>query len=84
MALFDVRSGKKISEDFHFDINHDSMTNLLNHDNQIDGHKFIEISKNCKVTKNWLFKQKQVIILYNYKHNKIVKVNADKFVYNDK
>lgn len=63
MALFDVRSGKKISEDFHFDINHDSMTNLVNHDNQIDGHKFIEISKNCKVTKNWLFKQKQVNIL---------------------
>jgi len=63
MALFDIRSGKKISEDFHFDINHDSITNLLNRDNQIEGHKLIEISKNCKVTKNWLFKQKQVIIV---------------------
>lgn len=60
LALFDIRSGKKISEDFHFDINHDSMKNLFNRENEIDGHKYIEVAKNCKVTKNWLFKQKQV------------------------
>ncbi|XP_026816048.1 dedicator of cytokinesis protein 9 isoform X1 [Rhopalosiphum maidis] len=71
MALFDIRAGKKISEDFHFDINHDSMKNLLNHDNQIDGHKFIEISKNCKVTKNWLFKQKQAIMCISKPHSDI-------------
>lgn len=60
LALFDIRSGKKISEDFHFDINHDSVKNVLNCENGIDGHKFIEVAKNCKVTKSWLYKQKQV------------------------
>jgi hypothetical protein len=60
LALFDIRSGKKISEDFHFDINHDSMKNLLNRENEIDDHKYIEVAKNCKVAKDWLFSQKQV------------------------
>lgn len=63
MALFDIRSGKKISEDFHFDINHDSMIHLLNRENEIDGHAFIEVAKNCKVTKEWLYKQKQVNLI---------------------
>jgi len=80
MALFDVRSGKKISEDFHFDINYDSMTNLVNHDNQIDGHKFIEISKNCKVTKNWLFKQKQVIYLSYYVLYIFTQIDISRFI----
>lgn len=65
MALFDLRSGKKISEDFHFNINHDSMTHLLNDKNESDSLQTIEVAKNCNVTKDWLFRQKQVhCILY--------------------
>jgi len=66
LALFDVRSGKKITEDFHFDINHDSVTQLLNHENKNDDQSYIEVAKNCKVTKNWLFKQKQVSFMKLY------------------
>lgn len=64
MALFDVRAGKKISEDFHFDINHDSMTQLINCENSNDINGYVEVAKNCKVTKNWLFKQKQVNLMH--------------------
>lgn len=64
--MFDIRSGKKISEDFHFNINHDSMTHLLNCENENDSLQHIEVAKNCSVTKDWLFKQKQVnFVLYS-------------------
>lgn len=62
LALFDIRSGKKITEDFHFDINHENMINLLSHEN--DFPKFIEVANNLYVAKEWLFKQKQVIFFF--------------------
>ncbi|VVC41311.1 Hypothetical protein CINCED_3A009340 [Cinara cedri] len=71
LALFDIRSGKKISEDFHFDINHDSITNLINCENENDNYNFIELAKNCKVTKKWLYKQKQAIMCISKPHSDI-------------
>lgn len=63
MALFDIRSGKKVSEDFHFDINDDSVRSLLNCENENDKMEKIEIAKNCEVKKEWLYKQKKVIFI---------------------
>lgn len=43
------------------------MTNLLNCENENDAaNKYIDVAKNCKVIKNWLFKQKQVYIILLY------------------
>lgn len=39
------------------------MKNIFNNgENKNDGHEIIEIAKHCEVTKEWLFKQKQVNI----------------------
>lgn len=41
------------------------MTYLLNCENENDSLQNIEVAKNCNVTKDWLFRQKQVnYILY--------------------
>jgi len=65
MALFDIRSGKKITEDFHFNINHQSMIQLFNRENEIVSQKLIEVATDCKVTLDWISKQKQVIKIFN-------------------
>lgn len=39
------------------------MISLLNRENESDNHKYVEVAKNCKVTKEWLYKQKQVNLI---------------------
>lgn len=41
-------------------MNHHSMTEFLSCENKYDANECIEVAKNYKVTKKWLFKQKQV------------------------
>lgn len=42
------------------------MIHLLNCENENDIYKYTDVAKNCKVIKNWLFKQKQVNIYIYY------------------
>ncbi|XP_050434883.1 dedicator of cytokinesis protein 9 isoform X2 [Adelges cooleyi] len=69
LALFDIRTAQKISEDFHFDINTSTMKNLLN-ENDVH-HGDIEVAKNCVVTRQWLYKQKQAIMCVSKPHSDV-------------
>ncbi|XP_050528941.1 dedicator of cytokinesis protein 9 isoform X2 [Daktulosphaira vitifoliae] len=68
LALYDIRSAQKISEDFHFNTNCSSIRSLLNGD---DFQGNIELAKNCCVMKEWLFKQKQAIMCVTKPHSDI-------------
>jgi len=36
------------------------MSKMIEYNDENENDDYIEVSKNCKVTKSWLFKQKQV------------------------
>ncbi|CAH0700754.1 unnamed protein product [Spodoptera exigua] len=85
LALYDARSGKKLSENFHFDLNHDAVKDLVK-DNE-DTKSLVEnFSYDVKLDVNqipeeWFRSKRQVMLSVNNPHSDLfLVVKIDKIL----
>lgn len=67
MCLFDARNGKKLTENFHFDINDDSIRNMVAVPNGIDA----KVDLPSGVPEQWLLYPKRAILNVTNPHSDI-------------
>lgn len=70
LALYDARSGKKVTEDFHFDLNHEAVRDLVK-DNECTKSLVENFSYDVKLdvnllTEEWFRSKRQVSLKSAY------------------
>ncbi|KAG6459344.1 dedicator of cytokinesis protein 9 isoform X2 [Manduca sexta] len=85
LALYDARSGRKLTENFHFDVNHDAVKDLVK-DNECTKSLVENFSYDIKldvkqISDEWFRSKKQVILSVNNSHPDIfLVVKIDKIL----
>lgn len=71
LCLFDARNGRKLTENFHFDVNEASTRNMLPVPNGLDVKNNVKFELPGGLTEQWLMYPKQAILSVSNPHSDI-------------